>query len=104
MASVLLLLLPYTPSHAARKLGDDVCKSIASPAPPPTYTLYSYPSHWPLQADRNARQGAVAVSSPEWQEEMLRDPGLHCRSQLLAVAQCLPFNRLQSKYLTAGSR
>ena len=69
------VVLPYTSSHAARKLGDDVCKSIASPAPPPTYSVYSYPSHWPLQAGRNARQGAVAVSSPESQKEMLQDPG-----------------------------
>ncbi|MGI0049713.1 MAG: sugar transferase, partial [Nitrososphaera sp.] len=38
------------------------------------YTVYSYPSQWPLQGDRNARQGAVALSSPECQEEMLQDP------------------------------
>lgn len=69
------VVLPYTSSHAAGKLADDVCKLIASPAPPPpTYTVYSYPSQWPLQGDRNARQGAVAVSSPESQEEMLQDP------------------------------
>ena len=68
------VVLPYTSSDAARKFADDVCKLVASPALPPTYTVYSYPSQWPLQGDRNARQGAVPVSSPEWQEEVLQDP------------------------------
>lgn len=68
------VVLPYTSSHAARKLADDVCKLVASSAPLPTYTVYSYPSQWPLQEDRNEGQQAVAVNSPEWQEEMLQGP------------------------------
>lgn len=68
------VVLPYTCGHAARKLADDVCKLFPSPALPPTYTVYSYPSEWPLQGDRRPRQGAVAVSSPEWPEETLHDP------------------------------
>jgi hypothetical protein len=67
------VVLPYTSSHGARKLADDVCKLVASSAPPPTYTVYSYSSQWPLGEDGNEGQRAVAVSSPEWQEEMLPD-------------------------------
>jgi lipopolysaccharide/colanic/teichoic acid biosynthesis glycosyltransferase len=68
------VVLPYTSSHAARKLADDVCKLVASSALPPTYTVYSYPFQWPLGEDGNEGQRAVAVNSPEWQEEMLQDP------------------------------
>jgi lipopolysaccharide/colanic/teichoic acid biosynthesis glycosyltransferase len=67
------VVLPYTSSHAARKLADDVCKLVASSALPLIYTIYSYPSQWPLGEDGNEGQRAVAVSSPEWQEEMLQD-------------------------------
>jgi lipopolysaccharide/colanic/teichoic acid biosynthesis glycosyltransferase len=68
------VVLPYTSSHAARKLADDVCKLVASSAPPPTYTVYSYPSQWPLGEDGNEGRRAVAVNPPEWQEEMLQVP------------------------------
>jgi lipopolysaccharide/colanic/teichoic acid biosynthesis glycosyltransferase len=74
------VVLPYTSSHAARKLANDVCKLVASSAPPPTYTVYSYPSQWPLQEDRNEGQRAIAVNSPEWQEEMLQNPSSFSKS------------------------
>ena len=39
------VVLPYTPSDAARKVPDDVCQIIGPGAVSPSYSVYTYPSH-----------------------------------------------------------
>jgi lipopolysaccharide/colanic/teichoic acid biosynthesis glycosyltransferase len=50
------VLMPDTPSSGARKLAADVCEAIKSYVSPPKFAVFSYPSQWFHDSNRNSKQ------------------------------------------------
>ena len=90
--------LPNTPAGSAKKLADDICRTISRNHSPPGYTIYTYPSNWlsgseenfPDQSSEETDSGEDTSSAKQLEKTGIYDNGNHANRIEMLLGHPLP--------------